>query len=418
MASVWHDAGVSSHDVLTLHRARLTDGSLVDLDVIDGRVSASRPAAAAAPEGATDLDGWLLLPALAEPHAHLDKALSAEMVPNPAGDLDGAIHAWVAALVDGTVDADDIADRATAALEKLLVSGVTAVRSHVDVGAATGTAFVEAVGEARRRLGDRMQVQLVGLCHGPIAGDDGAANRAALDAALDAGLDLVGGCSYREPEVDEVLDHLIGRAVERGMPLDLHVDETLAVDVLTLDSIARRVLDGRCDVPVTASHCVSLGMQTPEVQAAVSARVADAGVSIVTLPHTNLFLQGRAHPVATPRGLTGLDALASAGARVCAGADNVQDPFNLVGRSDPLETAALLVMAGHRLPERALEMVSGSVFDTLGLDRPGVAVGDVADYVAIDAASVREAISDAPRARRTIRAGRVVAAVDESVRID
>ena len=68
------------------------------------------------------------------------------------------------------------------------------------------------------------------------------------------------------------------------------------------------------------------------------------------LPQTNLFLQGRDHPVAMPRGLTAIAALREAGALVAAGADNVQDPFNLVGRSDPLETAALLVMAGHELP--------------------------------------------------------------------
>ena len=38
-------------------------------------------------------DGYLLLPAFAEPHAHLDKAFLAERVDNPTGDLMGAILA-------------------------------------------------------------------------------------------------------------------------------------------------------------------------------------------------------------------------------------------------------------------------------------------------------------------------------------
>ena len=38
-------------------------------------------------------DGYLLLPAFAEPHAHLDKAFLAERVDNPTGDLLGAILA-------------------------------------------------------------------------------------------------------------------------------------------------------------------------------------------------------------------------------------------------------------------------------------------------------------------------------------
>ena len=50
---------------------------------------------------ATDLAGMLLLPAMAEPHAHLDKALTAERVPNPTGDLAGAIDAWIAAAERG-----------------------------------------------------------------------------------------------------------------------------------------------------------------------------------------------------------------------------------------------------------------------------------------------------------------------------
>ena len=78
------------------------------------------------------------------------------------------------------------------------------------------------------------------------------------------------------------------------------------------------------------------------------------------LPQTNLFLQGRDHPAATPRGLTAVAALQEAGVLVAAGADNVQDPFNLVGRSDPLETAALMVMAGHQLPDTAFDMVSNN----------------------------------------------------------
>ena len=41
-----------------------------------------------------DCTGLVVLPAGAEPHAHLDKALSGGAAPNPGGDLLGAIQAW------------------------------------------------------------------------------------------------------------------------------------------------------------------------------------------------------------------------------------------------------------------------------------------------------------------------------------
>jgi cytosine deaminase len=177
------------------------------------------------------------------------------------------------------------------------------------------------------------------------------------------------------------------------------------------------VIDTGFERGVTASHCVSLGMQTPEVQSAVAREVADAGISIVPLPQTNLFLQGRDHPTATPRGLTAIRPLRHAGVLVAAGADNVQDPFNLVGRSDPLETAALLVMAGHILPDDAYDMVSNNARRVLGLAPVRFEAGDPADLVAIDAPSIRGAIADAPVDRLVFKAGRLVASSSSQRRV-
>src|SRR5690348_13277775 len=54
--------------------ARLADGTVADLAVVDGRFSAITPAANAAspPSSAVDLAGQLVLPAFVEGHLHLD----------------------------------------------------------------------------------------------------------------------------------------------------------------------------------------------------------------------------------------------------------------------------------------------------------------------------------------------------------
>ncbi len=405
---------VSSTTTL-LRSGRLLDGQVVDLLVADGVVTSVEPAGTAlSPDqlNATqtyDLDGWLLLPAFAEPHAHIDKALSAGRAPNETGDLEGAIAGWVGALERGVLTTDDVTERATKALQKLLIHGVTAVRTHVDVGGPVGASFVAAVNAARQNMGDAMTVQLCGLVHSPTAGKEGAANRAALDEAIENGLDVIGGCSYREDDVDGVLDELFSRANQTRLPLDLHVDETLDPTVLTLDTIAKRVLDGSVDVQVGASHCVSLTMQDAKTQSEVSARVAEAKVGIVTLPQTNLYLQGRDHQQSMPRALTAVHALEEAGARLCAGADNVQDPFNPVGRSDPLETASLMVMAGHRSLADSVDLVSSRVRTHMGLPAVGPFVGAEADLVAIDTETLGQAVADAPPSRKVFRGGRLVA---------
>ena len=131
--------------------------------------------------------------------------------------------------------------------------------------------------------------------------------------------------------------HVLDVAAAAGRPVDLHMDETLDPGVLHLAALAALVIDTGFPHGVTASHCCSLGMQPPEVQADVSDAVAAAGIAVVTLPQTNLYLQARGWTTAPPRGLTAVHPLLAAGVTVAAGADNLQDPFNLVGRGDLTE---------------------------------------------------------------------------------
>ena len=405
-----------------LRNARLADGRAVDvsIDTTDGTISSVAAAGSAAVAEGTavdDLGGWLLLAAMAEPHAHLDKALTADEVPNPKGDLMGAINAWFEAAEKGRLSYERTVERATQAFELLLVHGVTAVRTHINVTADIGVSSVLAVQEAARSMEGLIDFQTVALTGFPMTGPDSAPNVRALEAAVEAGVDLVGGVPNLQDDPPACIADVLSLATSAGIDIDLHTDETLDPSVLTLRELARQVSDKGFDGTVAASHCVSLGMQPPDVQAAVAAEVAAAGISVITLPQTNLFLQGRDDPRATPRGLTAVQALLDAGAAVAAGADNVQDPFNLVGRSDPLETAALMVMAGHRLPADAYDMVSNISRRVMGLAPVNFEPGDPADLVAIDAPSLRGAVADAPMSRRVYRRGRLVASADQQTRV-
>src|SRR5215212_8087590 len=89
---------------LLLRRVRLADGAIVDVRIVGETIAEVLAAApddrgsdggepGASDDVVVDLDGALLLPALSEPHAHLDKAFLAEVIPNPTGDLMGAIEA-------------------------------------------------------------------------------------------------------------------------------------------------------------------------------------------------------------------------------------------------------------------------------------------------------------------------------------
>ena len=182
-----------------LHNARLEDGRLVNLHINGGRIETITELQKPSPlsEDGTDLNSWLVIPSMAEPHAHLDKALTAESVPNPAGDLSGAIEAWISATARGEITYEDTNDRAVEAMRLLVSRGVTAVRTHVNV--ALGSRALEAVREARKLVEGLIDVQIVALTINPMTGQEGTDNRKALETAIETGVDLVGGCPHIDP---------------------------------------------------------------------------------------------------------------------------------------------------------------------------------------------------------------------------
>jgi cytosine deaminase len=387
-----------------LRAATLTDGRVCDVRTGDGRVLDVRPSGPDVPAGdeSLDLSGWLLLPAPAEPHAHLDKALSADLVGGPPGDLPAAVAAWSA--YSTGLEHDEVLTRARRATRELIAHGVTAVRSHANV--TTGPdplVAVRALAALRAELRDSLDLQVVVLSRPDTP--DGT-----LRAALAAGADLLGGGPHLASEPLAEQDRLVRLAAACGVGLDLHTDEQLEPGARTLDALAAAVAGTTLAGRVTASHCVSLGMRTGADLEAVVRAVRDAGIGVVTLPLTNLFLQGRHSATSPPRGLTALRPLLAAGVPLAAGGDNVRDPFNPVGRSDPLEVASLLVTAGHLNVDEAYAAVSSTARQVMGLPVAGPEPGCVADLLAVRAVSLGDAVARAPEDRIVIRHGRIVAA--------
>ncbi|SMQ62076.1 amidohydrolase family protein [Agreia sp. VKM Ac-1783] len=389
--------------VSLLRSATLDDGSVVDVEITGDTVASVRPAGSASSAAASetlDLTGFVLLTAPAEPHAHLDKALSWDLIDPPMGDLGLAIESWKD--YSATMTVESIADRARRAALMLLQNGTTAIRCHVDVlSGDSPLRGVQALVQVRDELRDLMHIELAALAGPAIPSAD-------VEAALDLGVDLVGGAPHLADDQSADLQRLLAIAARRGMGVDIHTDESLTGGY-TLAELARTVRDWPESMPVTAGHCVRLGTLDLDELDRIIDEVLASDIGIVTLPITNLYLQGWQHPVSTPRGLTAVRRLLDAGVRLGAGADNVRDPFNPVGRSDALETASLLVTAGHLTVPEAYAAVSEGARSVMNLEPAGVSVGAKAELLAVRGANLADVVANAPADRYVIHAGRLVA---------
>jgi cytosine/creatinine deaminase len=397
--------------VAALTGVRLLDGSVADV-LLDGSVVASVHAAGELPPPGDaeavvlDATGWRWVPGTSEPHAHLDKALTHPRTDPEAGnDLLTAIAQW-RALVP-SLDQADLLRRARAAIERYVARGTTTIRTHVDaLLAGDPLRGVDALVELREELRGLVHLQVC-LLAGQDTPDD------VLEEAVDHGIDVVGGCPHLADDPALQTRRMLDLAERHDLPVDLHTDEQTDPRHVDLVDLAEQVIARGLQGRVAASHCVRLGSLSAERLAPVLDVVARAGVGIVTLPITNLYLQGRdvsdkADGI-VPRGLPPLRAILDAGIPLAAGADNLRDPFNPVGSADPFETTSLLVTAGHLTPREALAAVTDGPRTLLGLPPVGAAAGCAADLVLVPDGPLLDVLAGATTARVVLHGGRVVA---------
>jgi cytosine deaminase len=391
-------------EALALVGGRLADGCPADVLIDGDRVVAVGEVPGDAPR--VDLTGYLLLPAPAEPHSHFDKVLTAEFLTGDEADLESAVRSWYG--YRSSAGHAEIVERAGRAARSMLARGTVAIRTHVDVGQAVGLRFIAAMAEVRSALAGLLDLEVVAFVDVPTTGLAGRQNTALLREALATGADCIGGAPYRDPDPARCQRQLLELAAESGLAVDLHTDEVLDGAVSSLRGLAESTADLGLS-RVAASHCVSLSLLPPAEVAGIASALADAGVAVVCSPATNLYLQGRAPEQAGLRGIAPLRTLIAAGVTVAGGGDNIQDPFNPLGAGDALETAALLVLAGHLSIEQAYRAVTADARAVLGMPPAGLVAGERADILAIRAGSLRQAIAERSTDRLVLRSGRWVA---------
>jgi cytosine deaminase len=161
---------------------------------------------------------------------------------------------------------------------------------------------------------------------------------------------------------------------------------------------------------VVCGHCCSLAVQDDAVAHETLALCAGAGLHLVALPTTNLYLQGAWDRTPVQRGITRIREAAARGLRASLATDNVQDAFYPYGSYDLLETFGLGVQMAHLAPASDwLDAITVNPAKALGLAWDGrIAPGCPADLVLLAATDEHELIGPRGRQRTVIRAGRVL----------
>jgi len=364
-----------------------------------GTIAAIEPVAhgsIAAVERSEEPTKRLALPAFADLHVHADRAFARG--PRPPRSLADAVE--LAREVKLASTEENVRGRATRLFETALRHGTLRIRTHVDVDPSIGERGLAGVLAARAALAGRLDVEVVAFATAyadPVAGD-GAAR---LRAAVEAGADLLGGVPRLHADPAASLARILDLAADLGVPADLHVDEVSSADGFLLERLAEATLERGLEGRVTASHACALAAVDEATARRTVEKLAAARITVVALPALNLYLQGRGEATPRVRGVTLVRELLAAGVPVRFGSDNVRDVFYPYGNADPLEAAWLAAVAAH--VDDAEALVAG-ICD----GRSGLTVGERADFVLVEAASLDDALSHRPPGRVVVRGGQVV----------
>ena len=397
---------------LIVRNARLPDGDLADIAIQEGRIAELRPDLEGQAVETLDAGGHLVTPPFVDSHFHMDATLTYGMPRvNESGTLLEGIALWAELKPDLTAEA--VMERARRLCRFSIARGTLAIRSHVDISDSRLLA-VEALLAVKRELAPYLDLQLVafpqdGFLRLPEAREN-------LLRALDLGVEVVGGIPHFERTMAEGADsvrQLCEIAAERGLPVDMHCDETDDPNSRHVESLAHETqrlgLQGR----VTGSHLTSMHSMDNYYVSKLIPLMVEAELKVVANPLINITIQGRHDTYPKRRGMTRVKELVAAGLDVAFGQDCVMDPWYSLGSHDMLEVAHMGLHVGHMTGQAEMRACFDAVTESgarvMGLEGYGLAPGCRADLVVLQCRDPIEALRLKPPRLYVLRAGKVIA---------
>ncbi|KAJ5677178.1 uncharacterized protein N7477_002811 [Penicillium maclennaniae] len=349
----------------------------------------------------------LLLPALAHPHIHLDKAFVhsaskySHLLPS-AGTFHEALSFTTEAKASFT--RSDLLTRGEWLLAESVASGVTAMRAFVEIDHTVQLMCLDAGVTLKDQWSNACEIQIVCFAQDPIFSSDfGEENLALVEKALAEypQIDVIGTTPYVESSIEAAKKNInwaVDQALQLEKHLDFHLDyyldpkkealvwyllEALKQRGWTTTSTTKRVMLG---------HCTRLSLFKEEEWTEISRIIheEDLPVSFVGLPTSDLYMAASPQNQGKPRGTLDVpEMIRKYGLDVVMGVNNVGNAFTPWGSADPLFLACLGVgvyQAGTQADAELLyECVSTRARASIGLSssKKSLAVnkGDRADFI-------------------------------------
>ena len=315
---------------------------------------------------------------------------------------------------DANWSRDDVQKRMDFTLRCAFAHGTGALRTHIDSYGKQTPISWPVFAEMRETWKGRIALQAVSLYPTDIALSDEPMFRAMVEIVARHG-GVIGGLTFvgnaPDEKSDAALDKVFEAAMANGLDLDFHVDESDSPDARTLERIADAALRHKFKGMIVAGHCCALALADDAARAGTIAKVAEAGIAVVSLPMCNTYLQDRKSG-RTPRwrGVAPLHELDAAGVTVMVASDNTRDPFYAYGDLDVIEVyrEATRILHFDHSDRPWLKTVAATPGEVMGLPHGTMAGGAPAGLILTRARTINELLSRPQNDRVVLCAGKQV----------
>jgi cytosine deaminase len=364
-----------------------------------------------------DAEGNLVTESFVDPHLHLCKVYTLDML----GDR--ALRAYTSPAMTGARTAIELASEvkdnyeeswiysnARRAVRDGIRNGVTHIQAFADTDTKARLEAIKALLRLRAEFSNVVVITVVAFPQDGIVRDPGAADY--VRAALEMGADAVGGIPWIEPtEMDARthIDQMLGLAVEFDKPVAMLVDDAGDPELRTTEMLAAAAIERGLAGRVTACHARAMSAYPDDYFRRLVTLLVEARMGFVTDPHTGSLC-------------TRALALDRRGITVALGQDDILDAYYPFGQHNMLEVAFL---ASHILGastrediERLLDMDTTRAADVAGIPRHRLETGAAANLVVLNGRDARQVLTRHLPPRYVVSNGKVVATTSVETTFD
>lgn len=380
-------------DIL-IQRANLRGHSqAIDIGIQDGKIIALEKHLEGEAELTIDASGNLVTESFVNPHLHLCKVYTRQMMDDEAltgyhaeGMGKAMTTIELAARVKEKYAEEWIIKNARRALAQAALYGNTHIRAFADVDSKARLEGMKALIWAREEFKGIVELQVCAFAQDGLVREPGASDL--MREAMEMGADVAGGIpwiEYTEADIQAHIKEIFTLAQEFDKDVSMLVDDAGDAGLRSLEGMAveaiRRGWQGRA----LAHHARAMELYPQPYFQKVAALLTRAQMAVVSDPHT-----GPLH--------ARVKELLEEGVNVCLGQDDISDGYYPFGRNNMLEVAFLaahlLWMTTSRELETLYDMITVNAARAINVNDHALNVGAPANLVVLSAPNVLEVLRE------------------------